>query len=152
MSTPFEGVWTVATTLDINSKPDLAREDVEQILGISAQRYKIKDCFRLLKSNFSSRPVYQSRIIAHFRVSYTALLIFRTLQKKLDLAGFHFTPDNIVKTLRNMQVTDMYGFCYRSTYKGSRILTTLNTIYPLSQLNHKYYLPKGHNKNLKIPK
>ena len=148
----YDGFYAVATNLDISSKPDLGREDVEQILGISAQRYKIEDCFRLLKSNFSSRPVYhhnESRIIAHFMVCFTALLIFRILQKKLDLAGFHFTPDNIVETLRNMQVTDMDGFCYRSTYKGSRILTALNTIYPLSQLDHKYYLPKDLNKKFK---
>ena len=148
----YDGFYAVATNLDISSRPDPGREDVEQILKISAQRYKIEDCFRLLKTNFSSRPVYhhnEPRIIAHFMVCYTALLIFRILQKKLDLAGFHFTPDNIVETLRNMQVTDMDGFCYRSTYKGSRILTALNTVYPLSQLDHKYYLPKDLNKKFK---
>jgi 16S rRNA C1402 (ribose-2'-O) methylase RsmI len=82
-------------------------------------------------------------------VCYTALLIFRILQKKFDLAGFHFTPDDIVETLKNMQVTDMDGICYKSTYRGSQILTALNTIYPLSQLDHKYYLPKDLNKKFR---
>ena len=50
---------------------------------------------------------------------------------------------------KNMQITDMEGFCYKSTYTGSKILTALNTIYPLSQLDHKYYLPTTLNKKFK---
>ena len=148
----YDGFYAVATNLDIDSRPDRRREDVEAILGISAQRYKIEDCFRLLKTNFTSRPVFhhnEPRIKAHFMICYTALLIFRILQKKLDLEKFHFTPDNILETLRNMQVTDVDDMFYRSTYKGSKVLTALNTIYPLSQLDHKYYLPKDLNKKFK---
>ena len=128
------------------------KTDVGQILDISAQRYKIEDCFRLMKTNFSSRPVYhrnKPRIIAHFMICYTALLIFRLLQKKLDLAGYHFTPNDIVETLQNMQVTDINDLFYTATYEGSQILTALNTIYPLSQLDRKYYQPKDLNKKFK---
>ena len=82
-------------------------------------------------------------------ICYTALLVFRLLQKKLEMEGFHFTPEDIVKTLKNMQVSDMEGFCYRSTYTGSQILTALSVLYPLSQLDHKYYLPKVLNKKFK---
>lgn len=147
-----DGFYAIATNLDISAHPQRMRDDVEQILAVSAQRYKIEDCFRLLKTNFSSRPVFhrnRPRITAHFMICYTALLIFRILQKKFDLAGFHFTPDDIVETLKNMQVTDMDGICYKSTYRGSQILTALNTIYPLSQLDHKYYLPKDLNKKFR---
>ena len=148
----YDGFYAVATNLDIDSRPDRRREDVEAILGINAQRYKIEECFRLLKTNFTSRPVFhhnEPRIKAHFMICYTALLIFRILQKKLDLEKFHFTPDNILETLRNMQVAEMDDLFYRSTYKGSKVLTALNTIYPLSQLDHKYYLPKDLNKKFK---
>jgi transposase len=148
----YDGFYAVATNIGIAPGHAERRDDVEQILKISAQRYKIEDCFRLLKTNFTSRPVFhhnKPRIIAHFMICYTALLIFRLLQKKLDLAGSHFTSNDIVATIQNMQVTDMDGICYRSTYKGSQILTALNTIYPLSQLDHKYYLPKVLNKEFK---
>lgn len=148
----YDGFYAVATNLDIDSRPDLKRADVEEILGISSQRYKIEECFRLLKTNFTSRPVFhrnEPRIKAHFMICYTALLIFRILQKKLNLEKFNFTPDNILETLRNMQVTDVDDMFYRSTYKGSKVLTALNTIYPLSQLDHKYYLPKDLNKKFK---
>lgn len=148
----YDGFYAVATNLDIAETPAAMKTDVGQILDISAQRYKIEDCFRLMKTNFSSRPVYhrnKPRIIAHFMICYTALLIFRLLQKKLDLAGFHFTPNDIVETLQNMQVTDINDLFYTATYEGSQILTALNTIYPLSQLDRKYYQPKDLNKKFK---
>ena len=148
----YDGFYAVATNLDIAETPAAMKTDVGQILDISAQRYKIEDCFRLMKTNFSSRPVYHRnnpRIIAHFMICYTALLIFRLLQKKFDLAGYHFTPNDIVETLQNMQVTDINDLFYTATYEGSQILTALNTIYPLSQLDRKYYQPKDLNKKFK---
>ncbi|MFQ7552694.1 MAG: transposase [Blautia marasmi] len=61
-------------------------DDAENILKISSQRYKIEDCFRVLKTNFEARPVHhrkRERIIAHFMICYTALLIYRLLEKNL---------------------------------------------------------------------
>ena len=148
----YDGFYAVATNLDISEKLSEMRTDAEDILKISSQRYKIEDCFRLLKTNFTSRPVYHQkkpRIIAHFMICYTALLIFRLLQKKFEDAGFHFTPNDIVETLQNMQVTDINDLFYTATYEGSQILTALNRIYPLSQLDRKYYLPKDLNKKFK---
>ena len=148
----YDGFYAIATNIDIGKNRPQELEDVKQILSISSERYKIEDCFRLLKTNFSARPVYhrnKPRIRAHFMICYTALLIFRLLQKKLELSGFHFTPNDIIETLQNMKVTDMEGILYKSTYKGSKILTALNTLFPLSQLDHKYYLPKDLNKKFK---
>ena len=148
----YDGFYAIATNLDISEDPEAMRKDVEEILGINAQRYKIEDCFRLLKTNFSARPVYHQnkpRIIAHFMICYTALLIFRLLQKKIDLEGYHFTPKEIVETLRNMQVANINELFYTSTYKGSQVLTALNSIYPLSLLDRKYYQPKDLNKKFK---
>ena len=148
----YDGFYAIATNLEIPDHPIERKDEVKGILSITAQRYKIEDCFRLLKTNFSSRPVYHQkkpRIIAHFMICYTALLIFRLLQKKLELAGYHFTPDDIVETLRNMQVTDINDLFYSATYEGSQILTALNALYPLSQLDRKYYLPKDLNKKFK---
>ena len=148
----YDGFYAVATNLDISEKSAEMRDNVEKILEICGQRYKIEDCFRLMKTNFSSRPVYhhnKPRIIAHFMICYTALLIFRLLQKKFENAGYHFTPDDIVETLRNMQVADINDLFYTATYEGSQILTALNEICPLSQLDRKYYQPKDLNKKFK---
>ena len=151
----YDGFYAIATNLEISDEPDelsKARAQVDKILSISAQRYKIEDCFRLLKTNFSSRPVFhrnKPRIIAHFMICYTALLIFRLLQKKLDLANYHFSPDSIVETLQNMQVANINDMFYAATYEGSQILNALNALYPMSQLDRKYYLPKDLNKKFK---
>lgn len=148
----YDGFYAVATDLEIRESPHGKRDDVRQVLEISAKRYKIEDCFRLLKTNFSSRPVYHRngpRIIAHFMICYTALLIFRLLEKKLDMAGRHFTPADIIQTLQNMQVAEVNDLFYMATYKGSEILTALSTVFPLAQMDHRYYLPKDLKKSFK---
>lgn len=66
----YDGYYAVATNLD---------DDAKSILAVSGQRYKIEDCFRVLKTNFESRPVNhrnRNRITAHFMICYTALLIY----------------------------------------------------------------------------
>ena len=88
----YDGYYAVATNLD---------DPAKDILKISSQRYKIEDCFRVMKTNFSARPVYhykKERIISHFLICYTALLIYRLLEKQLDDRKKHFTTENIIVT------------------------------------------------------
>ena len=138
----YDGYYGLATNLD---------DDAKDILNINSQRYKIEDCFRILKTNFSARPVYHSkknRIIAHFMVCYTALLIYRLLECKLDQYGTHFTTDNILDTLKNMNVSNVQDMYYTATYRGSQVCTALNGLYG-SGLNKKNYQPKELNKKIK---
>ena len=104
----YDGFYAVATNLD---------DPAKDILEVSANRYKIEDCFRVMKTNFSARPVFhqkRERIIAHFMICYTALLIYRLMEKKLDLYGTHFTVDSIIKTLNSMNVVNIEDMCYMS--------------------------------------
>ena len=78
-------------------------------------------------------------------VWYTALLIYRILEKKLDMYGTHFTVENVIETLNNMQVANLEDVCYMSTYDNSQVLTSLNAIFNL-ELDKKYYQPKDLNK------
>ena len=138
----YDGFYAVATNLDDRAK---------DILDISANRYKIEDCFRVMKTNFSARPVYhqkRDRIIAHFMICYTALLIYRILEKKLNLNETHFTVDNIIETIKNMNVANIEDMCYMSTYTNSNVCTALNAIIDLG-LDKKYYQPKELNKKIK---
>ena len=138
----FDGYYAVATNLD---------GDVKAILNICDNRYKIEDCFRILKTNFGARPAFhreRKRIIAHFMICYTALLIYRLLENKLDQYGTHFTTDNILDTLRNMNVVNVKDSFYVATFKASRVCTSLNGVFGLG-LDKKYYLPKELNKKLK---
>ena len=138
----YDGFYAVATNLD---------DDVRTIISISSNRYKIEDCFRVMKTNLSARPVYhhkRDRIIAHFMICYTALLIHRLLQTKLDRYGAHFSTESIIQTLQNMEVANIEDMCYMSTYSSSQVCTALNAIFDLG-LDKKYYQPKELNKKLK---
>lgn len=138
----FDGYYAVATNLD---------GDVKSILSINSNRYKIEECFRILKTSFGSRPAFhrnKNRIIAHFLICYTALLIYRLLEKKLDQYGTHFTTDNILDTLKNMNVINEQDAFYTATYYGSQVCTALNGVFGLG-LDKKRYLPKALNKKLK---
>jgi len=137
----YDGYYAVATNLE---------DDVKSILAINSKRYKIEDCFRVLKTNFRSRPIYHrnpKRIIAHFMICYTALLIYRLLENKLDQYGTHFTTENILGTLKNMNVSNVQDMYYMATYTGSEVCTALNGIYALG-LDKKYYNPKALNKKI----
>ena len=139
----YEGYYAVATNLD---------DDAKSILAVSGQRYKIEDCFRVLKTNFESRPVNhrnRNRITAHFMICYTALLIYRLLENKLDQYGTHFTTGQILDTLKNMNVANTQDMFYSASYTGSQVCTALNGIFNLG-LDKKYYQPKELNKKIKI--
>ena len=138
----YDGFYAIATNLD---------DDVKTIVEISAQRHRIEDCFRVMKTNFSGRPVYhhnRERIKAHFMICYTALLIYRLLERKLNDSGEHLTIENIIETLQNMNVANVQDMYYMATYTGSKALTAINGIIPLD-LDRKNYLPKELNKKIR---
>jgi len=138
----YDGYYAVATNLE---------DDAKAILEINSKRYKIEDCFRVLKTNLGARPVYhwtRNRIIAHFMICYTALLIYRLLENKLDQYGTHFTTDNTLETLRNMNVQNSEDAFFAAVYKGSEVCTALNGVFDLG-LDKKYYLIKELNKKIK---
>ncbi len=138
----YDGYYAIATNLD---------DEPKDIIAVSSKRYKIEDCFRVMKTNFSARPIFhhnKERIIAHFMICYTALLIYRLLEKKLDKNQTHFTVENIIETLQNMEVTNIEDMCYASTYTCSQVCTALNTIFDL-RLDRKYYSPKELNRKIK---
>lgn len=139
----YDGYYAIATNIFDMS--------VKEIISIQSQRYKIEDCFRVMKTNFNGRPVYhylRERIKAHFLICYTALLIYRLLETKFDRNGTHFTDDQIIETLQNMNVLNFEDLYYRACYTGSNVLDALEQIYGLG-LNKKNYLPKSLNKYLK---
>lgn len=138
----YDGFYAVATNLDDSAK---------DILAVAQNRYKIEDCFRIMKTNFDARPVFlrkPERIRAHFLICYTALLIYRLMECKLDNNLTHVTTSNLIKTLRNMNVVNMDDMYYKSIYSGSQALDALERCFEL-QLNRKYYRPSDLNKIVK---
>ena len=140
----YDGFYAIAT--------NIYDKDVKEIMEINSRRYKIEDCFRVMKTNFNSRPVYHykdSKIKSHFLICFTALLIYRLIEVKLDRNGTHFTTTQIIETLKNMNVSNVEDLYYKAEYTGSNCLSALEGIFNL-ELDKKNYLPKTLNKISKI--
>ena len=138
----YDGYYAVATNL---------QDPVKDILAVSQKRYQIEDCFRIMKTNFTGRPVnhrLSNRIRAHFLICYTALLVYRLLEAKLDDQGTHVTPENMITTLKNMNVTNIHDIEYMSLYNGSHTLDALNELTSLN-LDRLHYKPKELNGKIK---
>ena len=92
----YDGFYAVITNLE---------GDVSEIIRINKQRWEIEENFRIMKTEFEARPVYvrrDDRIKAHFMTCYISLLLYRLLEKKL---GNLYTADQILETIRSMQMT-----------------------------------------------
>lgn len=103
----YDGFYAVATNLD---------DESEKIIKINRRRWEIEECFRIMKHEFSARPVYlrkDVRIEAHFTVCFLALVLFRFLEKKLNN---QFTCDQIVSELRKMKFLKMKNVGYTPAY------------------------------------
>ena len=138
----YDGFYAVATNLD---------DDAKQVLAISKKRYQIEDCFRIMKTNFSGRPVNHrtpDRIKAHFLICYTALLVYRLLEVKLNDQGTHITTDDLISTLKNMSVVNVHDVHYMALYEGSKALDAL-TQFTGMVLDRLHYRPKELNQMLK---
>ena len=130
----YDGLYAVCTNLEDN---------VQDIIKINHRRWEIEESFRLMKSEFKSRPVYLSRddrIKAHFTTCFLALTIFRYLEKILDEK---FTAEKIIDTLRNYNFRNFPGFGYVPLYTLSNLIhtlhekTSINTNYEI--LNYKKF-------------
>jgi hypothetical protein len=69
-----------------------------------------------MKSEFKARPVYlrnDDRIQAHFITCFTALIIYRLFEKRLDEK---FTCQNIISELQEMNFKEIKGEGYEPIY------------------------------------
>lgn len=129
----YDGYYAVATNL---------MDPAKDILAVSKKRYQIEDCFRIMKTNFNGRPVNHykpERIRAHFLICFTALLVYRLLETRLDRVGTHVTTEDLISTLRNMNVVNVHDLEYMALYNGSHALDALVhlTLLPLDRLHYK---------------
>ncbi len=68
---------------------------------------RIEDCFRVMKGNFSIRPVYlrlKERIIAHCKLCVLSLMMLRTLQMKLEAQGTPMSSERVCEALKQALV------------------------------------------------
>ena len=103
--------------------------DTEKILNIVKGRWEIEESFRIMKSDFLARPVNLSRedrIKAHFTICFVALLLYRVLENKLQ---YHYTTNEILKTIRNMNVIEHKGCGYEPIYERTFLTDSLHNYF-----------------------
>lgn len=127
----YDGYYAIATNLPISKDDNGSINDsVRKILEVAATRNRIEECFRIEKTNFSARPVYHylpQRITAHFLICYTALLVYRLLEIKVNnVSDRHHTIDSIINTLKYMNVAQDSAGIYKAFYTSSYVLIDLD--------------------------
>ena len=116
--TLYDGLYAVCT--------DLLDDNVADILKISEGRWQIEECFRIMKTDFSARPVYlqdENRIQAHFLICFLALTIYRFLEKKMDLK---YTCEELLETLKAINFAEIQEQGYIPLYKREAITDDLH--------------------------
>ena len=113
----YDGLYAVCTNFEYN---------VSDIIRINQKRWEIEECFRIMKTEFKARPVYLSRkdrITAHFTTCFTALVIYRILEQKLEKK---YTCEELIDTIRSMDMMIAPGEGYIPTYTRTDITDALH--------------------------
>lgn len=116
----YDGLYAVCT--------DLLDDDVCDILKVSEGRWQIEECFRIMKTDFSARPVYlqdENRIKAHFLICFLALLFYRLLERKMDNK---YTCETILETLKAMNFAEIQEQGFMPLYKREKITDDLHNV------------------------
>lgn len=116
----YDGLYAVCT--------DLLDDDVAPILKVSEGRWRIEECFRIMKTDFEARPAFvrlENRVRAHFLTCFLALLVYRILEKKL---GGSYTCEEVLGTLKGIDFADIEGQGYMPLYRRSKLTDALHEV------------------------
>lgn len=116
----YDGLYAVCT--------DLLDDEAGDILKVSEGRWQIEECFRIMKTDFSARPVYlqdENRIKAHFLICFLALTIYRFLEKKLN---YKYTCEELLDTLKAMNFAEIQEQGFIPLYKRETITDALHDV------------------------
>ena len=116
----YDGFYAVATNLE---------DPVESIIRANRRRWEIEESFRIMKSEFKSRPVYVSLdecITAHFTTCYLALIVYRYLEKAL---GNKYTCEEILSQLQEMKFYKIPTHGYLPAYTRTDFTDDLHEVF-----------------------
>lgn len=125
----YDGFYAVCTNLE---------STVPEIVAINKERWEIEESFRIMKSEFKSRPVFLSRddrIEAHFITCFLALLLYRLLEKTLnkefdenakDKSEEKYTCHEIIQTLKEMNFHEIEHEGYIPLYQRTALTDALH--------------------------
>lgn len=113
----YDGFYAVCTNLE---------DEPPKIAKINHRRWEIEECFRIMKTDFKSRPAYvrtEARIKAHFMTCFLSLILFRYLERELE---YKYSCEDILDTLRSMNFLVVSGEGYIPTYTRTDLTDALH--------------------------
>lgn len=116
----FDGFYAICTDLEDNAPA---------IIKANSGRWIIENAFRIMKTEFEARPVFlqrDDRIEAHFLTCFLALVLYKYLEKKVNRAGKHFSPGEIISTLSELNFLSIAGEGYIPTYTRTDLTNNLH--------------------------
>ncbi len=114
----YDGLYAICT--------DLLDDSVADILKVSEGRWQIEACFRIMKTEFSARPVYvkrSDRIQAHFLICFLSLLVYRLLEREL---GAKYTCEEILSKLKEMNFAEIEEQGFMPLYERDKLTDALH--------------------------
>lgn len=117
----YDGFYAITTNLE--------DDDVSKIIAISERRWRIEECFRIMKADFKARPVFlqrEDRINAHFLTCFTSLVVLRLLE---IMTENKYTVNELLTTIRLMKLTATGYGQYIPAYKRTNVTDDLHKIF-----------------------
>ncbi len=114
----FDAFYAIST--------NLADEEPSEIAHANHQSWQIKQCFRIMKRAFKSRPVYvrtDARIKTHFLTCFLSLVLYKYLAKRLRGS---YSCEQICQALRSMEVRELLGEGYIPNYTRTDLTDDLH--------------------------
>lgn len=124
----YDGYYSIVT-----SELDMSDREIREVYRGLA---RIEDTFKVTKTDFDTRPVYvwtNEHIDAHFSTCFTALVLIRLLQAKLENK---YPVSQILESLRKYCCTKIGAGTYQFVY-FDEILKACENAFSI-ELNHKY--------------
>ena len=116
----FDGFYGICTDLE---------DEAGTVIKLNGGRWIIEDGFRFTKTELEARPVFlhkDDRIKAHFLTCFLALILYKYLAKKINRGGRHFTPDDVIGTLQDMNFLKINGEGYIPAYTRTDLTNHLH--------------------------
>ncbi len=133
----YDGYYALATNME---------KDAKEILSIYCRRYR-EETF-LMPSESTGYQSLPKCLRAHFLISFTALLVFRLLEARLEDMGLAVPENDLLTTIRRMNVANIHDVEYKALYTGSSALAALVKLTDMP-LDHGYYRPGELNSIVK---
>ncbi len=139
----FDGFYCNATNL---FKEECS---TSQIAAIAHRRFEIEECFRIMKTDLKTRPMYHSkdcRIRAHLMICFLALTLIRGLERRISSSygpgdrypEGRYTVQKLLDAIRDINVVLADGGrAYIPDYDNSPLISDLLRIFDLTDLSRQ---------------